>query len=143
MSQTPGRFVMHEHHFVSGPRSRAGYGADGQWRETKIRHSHSGGDVPHKHAHTGPAHYGYRARKTTARPNGEQLEVVALMKEESCFELVITDSAIINGDPDNPIGSTPVDVLGFPAADRMTGCFGMTCIVRDERTSAKATGGAE
>lgn len=128
---------VHEHTFVSGPRNRSGVGKDGKWHigGEKIRHSHPEGSAPHTHPGSGPSFYGYRKPKVTKRPTGEQLEVILRTEEENSFELVLTDSAILNGDPDSPIGNTPIDVLGFPAADRMMGGFRLKCIVRDERTS--------
>lgn len=129
---------VHEHFFVSGPRSKNGYGKDGKWVENRIRHSHPDGSVPHAHPGSGPSFYGYRARKVTQKPTGEQLEFIPRTEEENSFELVITDSAILNGDPDSPIGNTPIDVLGFPAAGRMMAGSRLKCIVRDVRTSGGA-----
>jgi hypothetical protein len=126
------QFETHEHFFVSGPRSKSGYGKDGKWQENRIRHSHPEGNVPHTHPATGPSFYGYRNPKFTKRPTGEQMEVILRTPEENTFELIITDSALIHGE--TPIGNTPIEVLGFPAAQRMVDSFGLTCIIRDERT---------
>lgn len=99
----PTGFILHEHTFVSGPRSTPGY-RNGVWTGNTFSHSHPGGDVPRT-------------------------------EDENTFELIVTDSALTNG-PDGkliPIGDTPIEALGFPAADRMMRSFGMRCIVRDER----------
>lgn len=131
---------VHEHTFVSGPRNRSGVGKDGKWHigGERIRHSHPGGSVPHTHPSSGPSFYGYRKLKVTKRPTGEQLEVIPRTEEENTFELVITDSATMNGI--TPIGNTPLEELGFPAADRMMSGCRLKCVIRDERTSA---GGAK
>jgi hypothetical protein len=88
---------VHEHWFVSGPRGRAGY-HNGIWREPKFKHSHPGGDVPHRHPDTGPSSYGHRPPKTTKRPTGEQFEIVPMSEEDQSFDLVITDSALMSVD---------------------------------------------
>lgn len=123
---------VHEHCFVSGPRSRAHYDGTGQWVETKFTHSHPGGGIPHTHPQTGPAFYGYRKPKVRTRPTGEQFQWVAIPEEKQSFELVITDSALLSGK--TPIGNTPLEELHMPAADCMIAGFRLKCIVRDERT---------
>jgi len=131
------QFEVHEHWFVSGPRSTAGY-RNGKWTEPKFTHSHPGGGVPHRHPNTGPSFYGHRKPKVTKRPTGEQFELVAMTEEESSFELVITDSAI-NGAWDGrrivkfPASDTPIEDIHMPAAERMKVGSRLKCIVRDER----------
>lgn len=99
----------------------------------RIVHSHEGGDVPHNHPNTGPSFYGHgrRAPKFTKKLSGEQLEYIERSEEENSFELIVTDSAMINAT--TPIGNTPIEALGFPAAHRMMDGFRLICIVRDER----------
>lgn len=99
----------------------------------KITHSHEGGGVPHEHPSMGPSFYGYgrRAPKTTTKPKGEQFEYISRTEEQNTFELVVTDSALIHGK--QPIGDTPIEALGFPAANRMMTGNRLICIVRDER----------
>jgi hypothetical protein len=125
------QFEMHEHVFISGPRQNARYVKNEWVDDRKLVHSHMGGSVPHAHPHTGPSYYGHGKRKFSAKPKGEQLSYVALSEEETSFELVITDSALIHGK--TPIGDTPVEALGFPAAERMMTGSRLKCIVRDER----------
>lgn len=124
---------LHQHHFVSGPRAGGHYESDGEWHTGKFMHSHPGGGIPHKHPNTGPSFYGYRKPKTTKNPNGGQFQWVAIPEEDLSFELVITDSAIANGDPKRPIGDTPIEQIFMPAAERMVGGFRLKCVVRDER----------
>lgn len=131
---TTENFELHSHHFVSGPRSTAHYDRSGKWIEAKFTHSHPGGGIPHTHPATWPAFYGYRQPKVTAKPKGEQFDWVAIPEEEQSFDLIITDSAILNGDRDKPTGNTPVEQIVMPAADRMMGGFRLKCNVRDERT---------
>lgn len=133
---TPG-YTLHTHHFVRGPRSSARY-RGGVWCETKFTHSHEGGDVAHTHPETGPSFYAYRSPKRTKKPNGEQFaEMTPLTDEERTFEVVITDSALKSThDGLVPIGDTPVEALGFPAADRMMVEGRMICVIRDERKGA-------
>lgn len=121
--------VVHQHAFVTGPRV-GGHYEKGEWCTGELRHSHPGGDVPHEHPETGPS-YGYRTAKFTAKPIGEQFELVPLSEEDQSFELIITDSAMINAT--TPIGDTPLKALGFPAAERMMTNCRLKCIVRDER----------
>jgi hypothetical protein len=137
-------FEMHSHCFVSGPRSKSGRGKDGKWhtRGEVINHSHPGGGVPHLHPETGPSFYGHRQPKITKRPTGEQFEVVAMTEEESSFEVVVMDSALVSTAKGLvPIGNTPLKSLGFPAAERMMTGSRLKCIVRDERSN-KPSGGA-
>jgi hypothetical protein len=96
-------YEVHTHHFVSGPRSRAGYGTEGKWRETKFSHSHRGGSLAHAHPHTGPASYtidkdawfkatglrGGGRKKFTEQPTGEQLPLVDLEENQKSFEVII------------------------------------------------------
>jgi hypothetical protein len=123
-------FELHEHWFISGPRSHAGY-RNGVWADTKLIHSHQGGSIPHTHPDTGPSFFGYRKPKTTKKPKGEQLELIPRTEEENTFELIVTDSAMIHATI--PIGDTPIHALGFPAAERMIVGSRLKCIVIDER----------
>jgi hypothetical protein len=141
----PGGFELHTHYFVSGPRNKSGLGKDGKWHVggEVISHSHPGGSVPHRHADTGPSCYGYRTPKVTAKPKGEQLDLIVLTEEESSFELIVTDSAQL-GNPVGsaehftPIGNIPLGNVLSPAADRMKRGFRLKCIVRDERRKPPA-----
>lgn len=128
-------YEMHEHIFVAGLRKKSGYGKDGKWHVggEHILHSHDGGSVPHIHPDTGPSFYGYRKPKVTKKPTGEQFKYVSRSQEDNNFELVITNSALIHAE--EPIGNTPVELLKFPAADRLITGSRLRCIVRDERTS--------
>lgn len=115
---------IHEHRFISGPRSGSS--------DAEFSHAHQGGGVPHCHPHTGPSFYGYRKPRTVRKPTGEQFdETIPLTEEELSFDLVITDSALIHGK--TPIGDTPVEALGFPAAERLMSGHRLRCNVRDER----------
>jgi hypothetical protein len=135
-ASAPEILEVHSHCFVSGPRSHAGY-RNGVWTETTFSHSHPGGSEPHRHPDTGPSFYGYCKPKVTKRPTGYQgLEVVPLTEEENTFELIVTDSALIHGE--TPIGDTPVEALGFPAAERMMSGHRLKCIIRDERTKGRS-----
>ncbi|HLW51338.1 MAG TPA: hypothetical protein VKW06_00720 [Candidatus Angelobacter sp.] len=129
----PETLELHSHTFVSGPRSKSGYGKDGKWHECgeKISHSHTGGSVPHRHEHTGPSFYGYRKPKVTQKPKGEYLEIVAIPDEEQSFDLVITDTARLGGV--TPIGDTPIEDIHMMAADVMQNSFRLKCNVRDDR----------
>lgn len=132
------RLVMHEHAILNSKISPA----------PRIKHSHHGGGIPHRHPNCGPSFYsyhgypGYRGKppKTTNKPIGEQREYEAMSEEESSFELVITDSAIRYDENFNsvPIGNTPIDQIWMPAADRMMRGSRLRCIVRDERTGREA-----
>jgi hypothetical protein len=133
------QFIIHEHTYISGPNNRPDY-KDGKYLgQKRIRHSHPGGEIPHTHEHTGPSHFGHRQRKYSKRPIGEQLAPIPRTEEENTFELVIMDSALVST-PDGlkPIGDTPIEALGFPAASRMMDSFGMQCIVRDERKKVRS-----
>jgi hypothetical protein len=141
-------YQIHEHSFVVGPRSKSGIGRDGKWHVCGevVRHSHVGGHVPHTHPETGPSFYGYGAVKTSKRPIGEQgLPVIPRTEQEQTFELIVMDSALMSvavpmGEKIPglvPLGDTPIEALGFPAADRMISGFKMQCVVRDERKNAR------
>ncbi len=115
-------FEVHEHAIVSG--ARAGRGVD-------IVHSHEGGEIPHGHPHTGPAHYtidkdewaratggvqGGGRKEFTASPEGEQLPTVELEGHQKSFE-------IHYGDPPPGFEGTGG---GHLAAARMVLAFRMT-----------------
>lgn len=142
MSQTnlfvvekPEILEMHEHFFVSGPRSSARY-VKGVWTEAKFSHSHPGGSVPHTHTQTGPSFYGYRKPKTTKSPVGEQMEAIPRSEDELGFDVIVTDSAMVStvNDGLQPIGDTPIEALGFPAASAMMLGHRLKCNVIDMRT---------
>lgn len=134
------KLEMHSHCFVTGPRSKDGY-RNGVWTKSEFSHSHADGGIPHRHPDTGPAFFGHRKPKLTAKPNGEQFEFIRRTEEENTFELIVTDSALLsvprpigsNLPGLVPIGDTPLEALGFPAADTMMLGFRMKCVVRDER----------
>jgi hypothetical protein len=143
-AMNPGRKLeLHTHCFVRGPRSGCAY-RNGVWDDGKVTHSHEDGSTPHSHPDCGPAYYGHGTPKTTVKPKGEQLPFIPTTEEENSFELVVTDSALMSvpfgpGGKGKlvPIGDTPLEALGFPAAERMIGAFRMKCIVRDERRGSK------
>lgn len=86
-------FEVHEHSIISGPKENRG---------EKIVHSHEGGDIPHKHEHTGPATYtidqddwsratdgvaGGGRKRFTQKPEGEQLPRIELEDWQKGFEI--------------------------------------------------------
>ena len=129
----PGRFEVHQHAFISGPRARfAGR------PEAHLVHAHFGGDVAHSHPETGPASYtidkdewfratglkGGGRKKFTEEPSGEQLPVIPRTAEESRFEVIVCDP---------PPGHEGQEGGGLAAAARMVLAFGLTAIVKDGR----------
>jgi hypothetical protein len=94
---------VHEHHFISGPRSCT--------VRSQFSHSHEGGDRPHVHPDTGPAAYtidaddwfastglrGGGKKKFTAKPTGEQFECIPRTPEP--FRVIFLD-------PPHPAGSS-------------------------------------
>lgn len=137
--------MVHSHCYVSGKLAHGCY-RNGEWFTGTFTHTHEGGDVPHTHPQTGPSFFGHRGvRKYAKKIQGEQFsETIPLTEEENTFELIVTDSAILSvpvpfGEKVPglvPIGNTPIEALGFPAAERMINGFGMKCIIRDERKKA-------
>lgn len=123
---------VHSHAFVSGPRGMAHYDRSGKWVKPKFVHSHPGGGIPHLHPHTGPAFYGYRKPKITKKATGEQFKWVAIPEEDQSFDLIITDSALLEAE--TPISNTPLSQIFMPAAERIIGGFRLKCNVKDERT---------
>lgn len=119
---------VHDHAFVSGPRSRFS-GPRGE-----IVHSHEGGDVAHTHPDTGPCHLAGTKPKFTARPNGEQLPYVKTDPASLVFDLYILDSARKMGDLSVGSAGNYGDPFLMPAAERMKSAFGMTARVHDLRT---------
>lgn len=122
------KLEVHEHSIIRGPRANS--------PRSSIEHSHEGGDVPHTHPETGPAHYtidkdewlratglrgGGRKRFTDA-PAGEQLEFIARRPEDSVFEVIVCD-------PPAPPGFKG-EGGGLHAAARMAMAFGLRPIVR-------------
>lgn len=121
-SPKPVKLEVHEHIIISGPRN-------GQ----RIVHSHPGGDVPHKHEHTGPGCYtidkdewlratGMRGgcrKKFTAEPSGEQFPAIPT---ETTFQIIVCD-------PSAPPGFKG-EGGGHHAAARMMQAFNLTPIVR-------------
>lgn len=137
-----GPFEMHEHHFVSGPRSTAGY-RNGVWCETKFSHSHPGGGVAHTHPNTGPSYFGHGKPKVTKKPKGEQMEFIPRTDEENTFDLVITDSARYFNEKNEHVlvGDMPLENMSMFAAETVKGAFRMKCNVRDERKHVRKAGG--
>jgi hypothetical protein len=90
------RLEVHEHRFISGPRSRFA-GTD----RNVVRHSHEGGSERHKHPDTGPATYtidkdewfaatglkGGGRKEFSDEPVGEQLAIVPLEDWQKTFEV--------------------------------------------------------
>jgi hypothetical protein len=139
---TNAAYEVHSHVFVSGPR-HGGHYENNKWHTGEFSHSHPQGSTPHTHPQTGPSSYGYgwargKSNKLTAKPTGEQMPPIPLTEEENTFELIVTDSALIHGKL--PIGDTPLEALGFPAAERIMGSHRMKCVVRDERTKKELPG---
>lgn len=95
---------VHEHSFVSGPRS-GGHYENNAWHTGTFSHSHEGGDVRHEHPHTGPASYtidkddwaratglrGGGRKKFTAKPSGEQMPIVQLGAADASFQVIVCD----------------------------------------------------
>jgi hypothetical protein len=127
-------FEVHEHSYVSGPRTGGGYGPDGKWQPGKFQHSHDRGNVRHQHPDTGPACYtidkdewarvtglrGGGRKKFTAAPSGEQLPWKDLEDWQKSFQVIIG--------PPTPKkwGAGP----GLAPAARMILGFGMTATVQ-------------
>lgn len=100
-------YEVHEHIFVSGPRSNGMFIQKTQKTTSHFSHSHPGGDQPHRHEHTGPASYTidqddwFRATGTrgaagsrkryTAKPSGEQLPIRELEDWQKSFKVVVCD----------------------------------------------------
>jgi hypothetical protein len=120
-ARAEGRYEVHVHCFVSGPRANgAAY---------KFNHSHEGGETPHQHPETGPASYaidqdqwarrtGLRGggRKTfTAKPTGEQLPIQPLEDWQKSFNIIVCEP------PPTFVGEGP----GLALAERMVQQFGM------------------
>lgn len=123
-----GRYQMHEHSYVRGPRSN-------NTGTRNFSHSHEGGDVPHEHEDTGPSCYtidkddwyrrtglrGGGRKKYTVKPNGEQLALVAIDPADLEFDVVYCVDAMAKfreWDPKSTGG-------GDGAAARMELAFGM------------------
>ena len=84
---------VHEHSYITGPNANI--------CGRKLVHSHEGGDVPHKHEHTGPAARtidkdewyaatglkGGGRKKFTKRPTGPQLPTIVV--EPPTFEIIV------------------------------------------------------
>lgn len=85
-------YAAHEHHYVSGPLSRAGY-RGGVWCDTHFTHSHEGGDQGHLHPDCGPAFYqrGVARAKRMKKPSGPHLEYVERTEQESTFRVIFVD----------------------------------------------------
>ncbi len=123
------RLEIHEHHFVSGPRSHKTWCWD-------FKHSHLGGNIPHQHPDTGPACYtidkdewlratggvkGGGRKQFTGKPSGEQMEWVELEECQKSFKIIVCD-------PPDPTGQGGADL----AAARMMLAFRMRPIVCDQ-----------
>lgn len=129
--RVPRRLEVHGHHIITGPRARG--------LHASFEHSHAGGDHPHTHPDTGPASYtidkdewlratGLKGggRKTfTAKPMGEQFELIPRPAAESTFEIIVHD-------PPAPPGFTGTGG-GHSTAARMVLAFGLTPVIRSER----------
>jgi hypothetical protein len=129
---------VHEHVFVSGPRSHGMFIRATQKTTAHFSHSHEGGDVPHQHPDTGPASYtidkdewfratglrGGGRKKFTAKPNGEQFQIVELEDWQKSFEI------IVGPPPKEYHGEGP----GISPAARMILGFGMTVSAFRDRT---------
>lgn len=99
-----GRLEVHEHSFVSGPRS-GGHYENNAWHTGKFSHSHEGGDKPHCHENTGPSSYvidkddwfratglrGGGRKKFTAKPSGEQMPIRELEDWQKSFRVIVCD----------------------------------------------------
>jgi hypothetical protein len=104
------KFQVHEHtvlnsHFSPAPR---------------VVHSHEGGEQPHQHPNCGPAFYGYRVAKFSAKPKGEALPWVDLEGWQRSFEIHYMGASPSEGEP-GFIGNGP----GTLPAERMIHGFKM------------------
>jgi hypothetical protein len=118
-------FELHEHSFITGPRSKSGYGKNGKWHVSgeTIRHSHPGGSTPHTHEHTGPSCF--RVDKYTVRPNSEQLPSIPIPKEDLTFDVIYCGA--VNGRGTGGALAT---------AERMMRTFRLRPIVKNESGGA-------
>lgn len=128
------KLEVHEHVFITGPRSNGMFDRATQKTSSHFSHSHEGGDVPHQHADTGPACYvidkdawlaatglrGGGRKKFTKAPTGEQFDRVELADWQRSFEVIV-------GAP--PPGFEGEGAGVAPAA-RMVLAFGMKANVR-------------
>lgn len=127
---------VHEHCFISGPRARWAFPDPSR----KLVHSHDGGDVPHKHADTGPGAYtidkdewfretglrGGGRKKFTKRPTGEQFPIAELEEWQKSFEIVY-------GPPPKGAQFENAHGPGIALPLRLIKTFGMTVsAIRDE-----------
>lgn len=132
------RLEVHEHVFITGPRSNGMFIRATQKTTAHFSHSHEGGDVPHKHPDTGPASYtidkdewlaatglrGGGRKKLTKAPTGEQFDRVELEDWQRSFDVIV-------GPP--PPGFEG-EGAGIAPAARMVLAFGMKANVRrDDR----------
>lgn len=137
MTASPGRLELHEHAVISGP--------DANWAgRNRIVHSHEGGEVPHRHEHTGPASYtidkddwfratglqGGGRKQFTSAPTGKQLPTIVLTEAGRAFEVVV-------GPP--PQGFTGTGAGSAPVA-RMVLAMGMKPVYRDGIAPAPPAG---
>jgi hypothetical protein len=136
----PGRFEVHEHVFVSGPRSHGMFIRATQKTTSHFSHSHEGGNIPHTHPNTGPGCYtidkdewlqatglrGGGRKKFTKEPSGEQMPMIERTPEENTFEV------IVGPPPKEYKGEGP----GVAPAVRMILGFGMTAVVRGSDEAA-------
>lgn len=141
------KLEVHEHVFVSGPRSNGLFIQKTQKTTSHFSHSHEGGDVPHQHPDTGPAAYtidkdewlratglrGGGRKKFTAKPSGEQFPIVELEDWQKSFEIVVHEPG------PSPIQDPrlPPEGPGIAPAVRMILGFGMTVAAVRDGTKAK------
>jgi hypothetical protein len=124
-----GRFEVHEHSFVSGPRSSG--------PSSKFSHSHDGGSEPHQHPNTGPASYtidrdewrrmtgliGGARKQYTFKASGEQLPIVALSEDQKAFEVIVVGDG-------GAAAARGARGPGVAPAARMMLQFGMKAVVK-------------
>lgn len=103
-------YQVHEHCVLNSHRSPT----------PKIVHAHDGGEMPHQHPNCGPAFYGYRAPKFSAKPKGEQLPWVDLEDWQRSFEIHYCGASPSKGEP-GYIGEGP----GLLPVERMIHGFKM------------------
>lgn len=105
-----GAYQMHDHTILNSRMSPL----------PRVVHSHVGGDRPHRHADCGPAFYGYGKPTFSAKPKGEQREIVEVTDEENSFEIHICAPLPSKGEP-GYIGEGP----GMLPIERMVNGFKM------------------
>src|SRR5882672_4245786 len=121
------KLEVHEHWYLSGVLGR------------RLVHSHAGGNLPHRHAGTGPAKFtidkdewfratglrGGGRKKFTPLPSGEQLPIRELEDWQRSFEIIVAEPSP-SSDSKHGASKGP----GISPAVRMILGFGMTATVR-------------